>query len=94
MRVTADCHPAFPISSGQSRTRVAKDHDTVAPAHVLFSSCTVETNVPEKLATRIIQTMSAVLFLLNMLAIASYFFVQNIASPVVRRVEARSGDRH
>jgi len=94
MRVTADCHPAFPVPSGQSKTRVAKNHDTVAPADVLFSSCTVETNVPEKLATRIIQTMSAVLFLLNILAIASYFFVQKMARPVERRVEARSDDRH
>lgn len=50
-------------------------------------------DVREKLATRIIQTMSAVFFLLNMLAIASYVFVQKMARPVERRVEVRSDER-
>jgi len=90
MRVTADCHPAFP---GDQPTGVVRNHDTVARADALFSSCTVETNVPEKLATRITQTMSAVLFLLNTLAIASYFLVRKMARPVERRVEVRNDER-
>ncbi len=37
--------------------------------------------------------MSAVLFLLNTLAIASYFFVRKMARPVERRVEVRNDER-
>ncbi|MBB3314755.1 hypothetical protein FHT77_000597 [Rhizobium sp. BK181] len=37
--------------------------------------------------------MSAFIFLLNILAIAMYFFVQSKARPVERRVEIRSDER-
>ncbi|WP_072370459.1 hypothetical protein [Rhizobium tibeticum] len=70
-----------------------KNHDTAGCADIIFSFCTIEMDVREKLATRIIQTMSAVFFLLNMLAIASYVFVQKMARPVERRVEVRSDER-